>query len=96
MVEGYKCMDVHLDNTKKCNTEAFYHEGQSRFYFLRRLRSLNVCSKIMHIFYKSAVENVICFAAICWDSSISASDLNKRNKLIKKADSVLETALGPQ
>ena len=35
------------------------------------------------------------FAAICWSSSIRASDSKKLNKLIKKAGSVLGTALGP-
>ena len=35
------------------------------------------------------------FAATCWGSSIRASDTKKLNKLIKKAGSVLGTALEP-
>lgn len=40
-VESYKYPGVHLDNSLDwmCNTEAVYREGQSRLYFLRKLRS---------------------------------------------------------
>jgi len=40
-------------------------------------------------------ENAVCFAAICWSSSIRDRDSRKLNKLIKKAGSVLRTALEP-
>ena len=66
-----------------------------RSYPLRKLRSFNVCSKMLHIFYKSVVESVISFAAICWGSGIKARDLNRINKLVKKAGSVLGVALEP-
>ena len=78
VVEGYRYLGVHLDNRLdwKCNTEAVYRKGQSRLYFLRKLRSFNVCSKMLHIFYQSVVASAIFFAAICWGSSIRASDTN--------------------
>ena len=41
------------------------------------------------IFYQSGVASGISFAAICWGSSIRASDPKELNKLIKKAGSVL-------
>ncbi|MEQ2298645.1 hypothetical protein AMECASPLE_007463 [Ameca splendens] len=34
-------------------------------YLLRKLRSFSVCSKMLHIFYKSVVESVISSAIIC-------------------------------
>ena len=43
-----------------------------------------------HIFSKSDGKSEISFLVICWGSSIRGSDLKKLNKLIKKADSVLE------
>ena len=46
----------------------------------------------MHSFYKSVVESIIYFLAICWIRIIS--DSKKLNKLIKKAGSVMGTALG--
>jgi len=32
-------------------------------YYLRKLRSFNVCPKMLHIVYKSVVESAICLAA---------------------------------
>ena len=51
-----------------------------------------MCSKMVHIFYQSVI---VFFVSICWDSSIRASDTKKLDKLIKKAGSVLGTALEP-
>ena len=89
MMEDYKYLDVHLDNTLA------YKKGQSRLYFLRNLRYYSVCRKMLHIFYKSVVESSVSSAVICWKSSIRASDLKKLKKLIKKAGSVLGTVMEP-
>ncbi|KAM7380045.1 hypothetical protein PAMP_003369 [Pampus punctatissimus] len=89
-VEDYKYPGVVIDNILdwKTNTEAVYKKGMSRLYFLRKLRSFNVCSKMLEIFYQSVVASTI-FAAVCWGSSIRASDINRLGKIIKKAGSVL-------
>ena len=50
---------------------------------------------MLHIFCESVVDSTIFFAVICWSRSISASDPEKLNKLIKKAGSLLGTALEP-
>ena len=57
MVEGYIYLDNRLD--WQSNTEAVYRKGQSRLYFLRKLRSFNMCSKMLHIFYQSVVASAI-------------------------------------
>ncbi len=73
----------------KPTTEAVYKKGMSRLYFLRKLRSFNVCSKMLEIFYQSVVASAIFFAVVCWGSRIRASDTNRLDKIIKKAGSVL-------
>merc|ERR1712035_214296 len=83
------------DRSGKSTLNTSTKKGQSRLYFLRKLRYFNVCSKMLHIFYKSVVESAISFAAICWGSGIRTRDLNRINKLIKKAGSVLGVALEP-
>ncbi|KAK0135140.1 hypothetical protein N1851_029041 [Merluccius polli] len=90
-VEDYKYLGVVIDNRLdwKANSEAMYKKGMSRLYFLRKLRSFNVCSKMLELFYQSAVASTIFFAVVCWDSSIRASDSNRLNKIIRKAGSVL-------
>ena len=97
VVEEYKYLGLQLDNKLewKCNTEYISKKGQSRLYFLRKLRSFNVCTKMLHIFYRSVVESAIIFAAICWGSSIRTRDLKRINKLIRKAGSVLGVTLEP-
>ena len=89
MVEDYKYLRVVFDNRLdwKSNTEAVYRKGMSRLCFLRKLRSFNVCSKMLEIFHQSVVASVILFAAVCW--GIRASNTNRLDKIIKKAGSVL-------
>jgi len=65
------------------------------FFFVRKLRSFNVCSKVVHISFKSVAESAVSFAAICRCSSNRASDSKKLNKQIKNAGSVLGTVLDP-
>ena len=95
-VEDYIYLGVVIDNRLdlKSNTayEAVYKKGMSRLYFLRKLRSLNLCSKMLEIFYQSFVASAIFFAAVCWGSNIRANDTNRLDKTIKKAGSVRPAA----
>lgn len=51
-------------------------------------------ANMLHVFYQCVVASAVCLAAMCGSSSIRASDSNKKQKkLIKKAGSVLGTAL---
>ena len=90
-VEDYRYLGVVIDNRLdwKSNTEAVYKKGMSRLYFLRKLISFEVCTKMLEIFYQSVVSSTIFFAAVCWGRSIRASDTNRLEKIIKKAGSVL-------
>ena len=68
LVEDYKYLSVTwTTDWTGDNTDAVYKTGQSRFY-LRKLRSFHVYSRMLHIFYKSVVESVIRSAIICWGS----------------------------
>ena len=90
-VEDYKYLGVtiNLRLDWRSNTEAVYKKGMSRLYFLRKLRSFNMCSKMLEIFYQSVVASVLFFAVVCWGSSIGASNTNRLNKLIGKTGSVM-------
>ncbi|KAI3356792.1 hypothetical protein L3Q82_003320 [Scortum barcoo] len=73
-VEDYKYLGVVIDNRLdwKSNTEAVYKKGMSRLYFLRRrLRSFNVGSRMLEIFYQSVVASAIFFAAVCVGAAAS-------------------------
>ena len=56
------------------NVDAIYKKGQSQLYFLRRLRSFNVCKKLLRMFYQSVVASVLFYAVVCWGGSIKKRD----------------------
>ncbi|XP_062913008.1 uncharacterized protein LOC134350989 isoform X1 [Mobula hypostoma] len=91
MMEDYKYLGIRIDNKLDWskNTEAVYKKGQSRLYFLRRLRSSNICRTMLRMFYESVVPSAIMFAVVCWGSRLRVADTNRINKLIRKASDVV-------
>ncbi|KAI4903673.1 hypothetical protein NFI96_008971 [Prochilodus magdalenae] len=91
VVGTYKYLGVHLDNKLdwSSNTSAVFKRGQSRLYFLRKLRSFGVCTKPLWTFYQSVVASAIFYSVVCWGNSINKTAINKLNKLVKKAGSVI-------
>ena len=95
IVEHYKYLGVFIDNKLDWikNTEVLYKKGQSRLYFLRRLRSFNICRTMLRMFYESVVASAILFAVVCWGSRLRVADANRLNKLIRKASDVVGVEL---
>ena len=91
MVDTYKFLGVHLNNKLDWsdNTEALYRKGQSRLFFLRRLRSFKVCTRLLQMFYQSVVASATFFAVVCWGGGIGSGGASKMNKLVRKASSVV-------
>lgn len=94
-VEEYKYLGVHIDNKLDWarNTDALFKKGQSRLYFLRRLRSFNICRTTLRMFYESVVSSAILFALVCWGSRLKVADSNRLNKVIRKAGDVIGVKL---
>ncbi|XP_062865661.1 B-cell receptor CD22-like [Trichomycterus rosablanca] len=91
VVKTYKFLGVHLDDKLdwSANTDILYRKGQSRLYFLRRLRSFNICRKLLHMFYQSVVASVLFYAVLCWGGSIKNKDEARLDKLISRAGAVV-------
>ena len=70
-----------------------YKKGQSRLYFLRRLRSFNICQTMLRMFYESVVASAILFAVVCWGSRLRVADANRLIKLIRKTSDVVGVEL---
>ena len=85
-VPSYKYLGVWLDNKLDWSTHSshLYRKTQSRLYFLRRLRSFNICSKLLWMFYQSVVTSVLFYTAVCWGGSISKKDTSRLDKLIRR------------
>ena len=90
-VDSYKFLGVHINNKLDWsdNTEALYRKSQSRLFFLRRLRSFDVCGRLLRTFYLSVVASTLFFAGACWGGGIKAGESNRLNKLVRKASSVV-------
>ena len=69
-VQICKYLGVVLDNNLEwsANTEAVYSRGQSRLFFLRRLRLFNVCTDMICMFYHTIIESALFYAVVCWGS----------------------------
>ena len=95
MVPSYKYLGVYLDNKLdwSLNTDAVYKKGQSCLFFLRKLRSFDICSKMLQMFYQSVVAGVLFYAAVCWGGSIRHRDARRLERLLKRAGSVIGVRL---
>ncbi|KAI3351750.1 hypothetical protein L3Q82_020590, partial [Scortum barcoo] len=94
-VDSYKYLGLWLDNKLDWTTHTshLYGKTQSRMYFLRRLRSFNICSKLLQMFYQSVIASVLFYTVVCWGGSISKKDTSRLDKLIRRAGSVVSMKL---
>ena len=57
---------------------------------MRKLRSFDLSTKLLNVFYQGILASVLFYAVLCWGGgSISVEDKNRINKLIKRAGSVI-------
>ena len=96
-VQTCRYLGVVLDNKLEwsANIETVYRRGQSRLYFLRRLRSFNVCSDMICMFYHTIIESALFYAVVCWGSCTTDKNCRRLDKLMKKASSVVGRSLDP-
>ena len=89
IVDSYKYLGVTVDNKLNWSKHIsnVYKKTQSRLFFLRKLRSFNVCNRMLIMFYDTVISSVMTFALVCWGGNATQGDINRLNKLIKKAGS---------
>ena len=90
VVQTYKFL-VHLDDKLNwsANAGALYKKGQSGLFFLRKLRSFDVCKEMLLMFYQSVMASVLFYAAVCWGGNMSKRDTGRLDRLVRKAGSVV-------
>lgn len=91
IVDSYKFLGVHINNRLdwKNNTDAVYRKGQSCMYFLWRLISFNVCSRLLPTFYHFIMASTQFFAVMCWGGGTKDRKWRRVNKLVRKASTVM-------
>lgn len=94
-VNTYKYLGVNINNKLdwSLNSEGLYKKAQTRLYFLRRLKSFNVCNTMLQMFRQSVVAAVLFYAAVCWGNNITARDCHRLDKLVRRAGSVVGVKL---
>ena len=95
MVDTYKYLGVTIDNklTWSHHIDKVYSKTQSRLFFLRKLRSFNVCNRMLGMFFDTIIGSVLSFAIVCWGGNATARDKNRLNELIKRAGSCVGHSL---
>ena len=93
----YKYLGVVLDKKLEwsANTDTVYRKGQSHLIFLRRLRSFNVCSDMLWMFYHTHIDSALFYAIVCWGSGTTDKTCRCLDKLVKMAISVIGRELAP-
>ena len=89
IVSEYKYLGVTIDDKLNWSkhTSNVFKKAQSRLFFLRKLRSFNVCNRMLKMFFETVVCSVMTFALVCWGGNAARGSMNKLEKLIKKAES---------
>ena len=95
LVQSYKYLGFIIDD--KLN----WHEHIStlskklnqRLYFLRKLRSFDLDSRILKLFYSAVIESLIAFGISCWGKSITDGDKGIIDKIIHKAEKIVNDDL---
>ena len=106
IIDTYKYLGVTIDSKLNWShhIDKVFKKSQSRLFFLRKLRSFNVCNRMLCMFYDTIICSVLSFALVCWGGNATERDKGRLNKLIKKAggcvgqnfddiDSILEKLL---
>lgn len=66
IVESYKYLGVHLDNKLKWkdNTGVLLKKAESRLFFLRKLRSLDISPRLLGVVYEGILASVLFYAVL--------------------------------
>lgn len=94
-VHHYKYLGITIDDKLNWHEHIknVYKKVNQRLYFLRKLRSLNIASHILHIFYTATIQSVITFGITCWGGNMTEGDEAKLNRLIRKAGKITKCDL---
>ena len=91
VVQEYKYLGVVLDSKLNWhkNCDLVFKKAQSRLFHLRKLRSFGVGRSLLLTFHHGILASILFYGVIAWGGSITASDRNRLNKVLKKAGSVI-------
>ena len=98
IVNSYKYLGITLkDNLNwSDHVDTVVNKANKRLYLLRKLRSFNIDTTLLTLFYRATVETIFSFCISAWGGNSCAKDLSKIDHMIKRArktcrNSILES-----
>jgi len=85
VVDSFKYLGVHIDNKLSFSThvQSVNKECQQRLYLLRKMKLFDVDSKLLLFLYRSIVESVLTFCAVCFYPALTTAN---KNTLLKNPE----------
>ena len=93
--DNFKYLGITFDCKLKWSNHCtlIVSKCKQRLFFLRLLNSFGVKNDILHIFYTSMIESIICYNISLWWSSMNANDKKALNRITKQAAKVTHSEL---
>lgn len=90
IVQQYKYLGSIIDDklSFNSNTDMLCKKGQQRLYCLRKLARFQVDKSLMTMFYRSFIESILTFSAICWYSLLNVKNKNAIAKIINVSSKI--------
>ena len=87
VVHNYKYLGVMIDDklTFANNVHHLYVKCIKRLHHLRMLKNIGVDKHILHLFYRSIIESVMCYCIITWFGPSHKKDHSKLSKIVRSA-----------
>ena len=78
VVEEYKYLGTIIDDklSWKSNTHRVHAKAQQRLFFLRKLRSFNVDTCLLKLFYQTFINSILTFSFHAWYGNLPLSQKN--------------------
>ena len=89
-VPEYKYLGTVIDDRLNWdgNTSKLQSKGNQRMYFLRKLKSFNVRSQTLALFYQSVIQSVICFSSVAWFCGLTEKNKSKLTRVVSQASKI--------
>ena len=91
IAQQYKYLGVVVDDRLRWdnNVNIVCRKGQQRLYFLRKLKTFNMDSELLGLFYSSMVQSVTSYALICWWGNLTIKNRKKIERIRKTAEKII-------
>ena len=87
IVNKYKYLGITIDDRLEWNYHAsnVHAKMSQRLFFLRKLNSFHIDSKLLYLFYSSVIESILLFCFCAWGGNCKAADMYSFFIFMKKS-----------